>query len=142
MTNNVSDALLWEVLRKNTAYVAGKARDGKCFTREPGNIPSLHAHKYSLFGNWHKYVGVVPDKSFPRREAAVVHLRDAQSTRTTKKAIKSGTVDDKVAEARAAARKVRPDLARAAAVKVSRLCAAKRHYDAKKAQEENASKAR
>eukprot|EP00179_Madagascaria_erythrocladioides_P005103 CAMPEP_0198309152 /NCGR_PEP_ID=MMETSP1450-20131203/1612_1 /TAXON_ID=753684 ORGANISM="Madagascaria erythrocladiodes, Strain CCMP3234" /NCGR_SAMPLE_ID=MMETSP1450 /ASSEMBLY_ACC=CAM_ASM_001115 /LENGTH=131 /DNA_ID=CAMNT_0044011895 /DNA_START=28 /DNA_END=423 /DNA_ORIENTATION=- len=55
----MSDALLWQVLRKNNAFV--KKRGGVEFSVEKGNVTSLNSYKYSgLVGS--KAIDVAPTK--------------------------------------------------------------------------------
>lgn len=122
----MSDALIWQITRKQSSFRTGATRDGKVFSKEPGNIPSLHSFKYSLLAN-SKALGVDLSSNFSNDASIILTTRTGGGKKLRRNVLKRGGSRRKMATVRCVASLVRPDLARDAVRKASCLGVAARN---------------
>ena len=81
--------LQWLLVRKSNSYLVKQKGLGRVFSREPGNLASLHSYKYSGLVN-DKSVGIVPnekkgvDVTTKKTKVSPVAVKGARATTTVK----------------------------------------------------------
>ncbi|KAI3627303.1 hypothetical protein GLX27_001031 [Malassezia furfur] len=81
--------LQWLLVRKSNSYLVKQKGLGRVFSREPGNLASLHSYKYSGLVN-DKSVGIVPnekkgvDVTTKKTKVSPFAVKGARATTTVK----------------------------------------------------------
>lgn len=133
-----SPDLLWQLTRKNTCFNLGSTRDGRQFSREPGNLLSTHARRYSMLCNA-RAVGVEA-APHDREQVQLVTRSDSgrknkknrkaangtNSARLNRQTLAKGGARQQIATVGSVASEMRPDLVSAAKAKASAVKSASR----------------
>ncbi|KAK2462858.1 hypothetical protein APHAL10511_005056 [Amanita phalloides] len=124
----MSSDLQWLLLRKNSSYQVKRVPEGPIFSKEPGNLLSLHSHKYSGLAN-----AKVLDIQDSKNGIQIRTRKTKSSPRQVKSGFATTTIKARTGPRRAlgiaagfASRGYRPDLRRATLARVSALVSAQK----------------
>ncbi|EPQ60184.1 ribosomal protein L28e, partial [Gloeophyllum trabeum ATCC 11539] len=124
----MSADLQWLLLRNYNSFIVKKVPEGPIFSREPGNLPSLHSYKYSGLAN-QKTVAVTDTGSniqisYTKKGASPHAVKPARATINIRS--RSGPRRSLGVAAKLSKRGYRPDLRPVLLARVSALAASKK----------------